>query len=215
MSLPTLSANIPQSTTPFALRLRRATMACSNCRRQKIKEEDYRSGVPATSSKSRRGHRAPSLPPLPYTGPPPFSQTPRYAGHPYPDLSLPSVQFAHPNFALPQSNQGPWDSRNSGSALSGWAGPIPAPSSVTHHYPSTGYPANPSFVPAPATNHAYILNRMSSAQSPATPRAAHHPDNYSAVHYFAPAPAPGSGSAWPHDPTFTQVIPINLLRLCL
>ncbi|KAJ7443823.1 hypothetical protein FB451DRAFT_1434926 [Mycena latifolia] len=233
MPLPTFSTNNLQNPTPFVLRLRRTTMACSNCRKQKIKckpretlsvacercaargleceyvsvseqEEDYRS---ATSSKPRKGHReAPLPPPLPYTGPPPLNQRPRYAGLPLPELSLPSTHLANPNGSLPGFNHGPLDSGYSGSSLAGWAGPMPAPPSVNHHYPLTGHRGNLPFVSAPGINHAYNLpvhrdsfNRTRPTQPPATPQTGHHPGNYSSVQYFDPTSAPPS--AWPHGPS--------------
>ncbi|KAJ6449394.1 hypothetical protein C8R47DRAFT_1230665 [Mycena vitilis] len=159
----TSSPSIPRnskSDAPFALQRRRTLVACTNCRRRKMRcmtteqpptnpcarctkkgltceyvaadQDEYSpdlptSSLPQSATSSGHGGSDPTwtnqasnfsrglgtAPPLPYTGPPPPFQRPRYSGAQYPDLSLqgsdqqnPSPQHYSPQTNVPTSTQG-------------------------------------------------------------------------------------------------------------
>ncbi|KAJ7662555.1 hypothetical protein DFH06DRAFT_1324921 [Mycena polygramma] len=142
------AARNSKSDAPFALQRRRTLLACTNCRRRKMRcitteqppknpcarctkkgltceyvaadQDEYSPELPTSSlpqPATRSGHGAsnptrtnqpmppPSnfslglgpAPPLPYTGPPPPFQRPRYSGTQYPDLSLQGSDQQNPS----------------------------------------------------------------------------------------------------------------------
>ncbi|KAJ7448926.1 hypothetical protein FB451DRAFT_1187432 [Mycena latifolia] len=231
MSYPYLPANSARAPMPPpGVRGLRATIACSNCRKHKMKckptddnliapcercarrgltceyvsvndqRDELVSGADATpaetTSDSRRGHRAPA--PLPYTGPPPANQLPRYAGQPLPPLGQPSTHFAHPNPTSPGATQGPNYSAYYDSSLAGWAGSMPAPSAGPVSPMQSRHRANPPAAHAPAGTHRYNLpsqyepfDPTRPAQSPGAHNTANHPVDDSTAQIFDPDSMPG------------------------
>ncbi|KAJ7469046.1 hypothetical protein FB451DRAFT_1478843 [Mycena latifolia] len=226
MSLP---ANTPHQ-FPLALRLRRTPMACSNYRRRKIKcrppdenaiaeqEKVVGSGPTAERaaprSSSHRGPRA-TAPPLPYTGPPPVDQNPRFAGRQVPDLSLPTAHGGYPSSDGLSWNEGRIHAEYGGA---GWTSPMPValPASGTvasaqgrtlshqrcQPVEALSLRGNPAFGPPVAYNTSSTV----SAQQDQLNRefwAAHGIGNYAAdypaAEFFDPAYI--SGGAWDHGPS--------------
>ncbi|KAJ7469045.1 hypothetical protein FB451DRAFT_1478841 [Mycena latifolia] len=243
MSHPYYPPRSPQSPVPYALRLRRTTRACFNCRKMKIKcrppdetartpcercirrglvceyisvterEEEFASdehAAPATSYGSRRGDR--SAPPLPYTGPPPIGQRPRFAEQPLPDLSLPTAAAPPPPGEIMYSQY-------SGSPHPGWTGTVPWPSPPSsagatqsnYAYPSAHDPSRLALAPPLEMNQGYYSMNVPVPQDPFNPTAGqppatNNPTSYVAVQHVDPAFI--TGPSWPQDSNAT----VNLKR---